>query len=561
MKQSMITADYIFETSWEVCNKVGGIYTVLSTQARTLQQSHKDHIIYIGPDLWKGKTNATFLEDTELLADWRTKATEANIPVRAGRWNIPGKPVVFLVDYTPLFKVKNEVYGKMWADFGVDSIHAYGDYDESCMFSLGAAKLAECICNHFLSPTDRVVFQAHEWMSGCGMLYIRKHCPQVGTVFTTHATSIGRSITTNDKPLYDYFKGYDGDQMSRELHMESKHSVEKQAALHADCLTTVSEATDKECLQFFGRKSDVILMNGFENDFVPKGAAFTAKRAQARQVILNVANKLMGTHLDERTVILSTSGRNDFRCKGFDVLIDAFAKMQRRAIDREALAIIAVPCWKKGPREDLQARLRSDVTDNAPLPSPYLTHDLYNIDEDRIVATMRNCHLTTDPENHFHVMLVPSYLDGNDGILNLNYYDWLTGCDFCLYPSYYEPWGYTCQESISFGIPCLTTDLAGFGQWVNRQVGHGSTLEDGVAVIHRTDSNYGETSEDIVENIIEYLSLDKRHISSINRKAKALAGKALWKDFIKNYYAAYGVALEKASHRHPYSQIIISDEH
>ena len=552
MKENVQISNCIFETSWEVCNKVGGIYTVLSTQARTLQHDYKDHIYYIGPDIWKNKekTNSSFEEDTMLLKDWREKANEEGIPTRVGRWNVPGQPIVFLVDYSVFMKVKNEVYARMWSDFGVDSLKAYGDYDESCMFSLAAAKFVECVFTHFMAPTDNVVYQAHEWMSGCGLLYIQKHCPAIGTVFTTHATSIGRSITTNEKPLYDYFKGYDGDQMAQELHMEAKHSIEKQAALHADCLTTVSEATDKECEQFFGRKSDVILMNGFEDDFVPKGLLFKKKRDKAREIILNVANKLLGTQMNsEHTVILSSSGRNDFRCKGFDVLIDAFAKIQKQELKQDVLALIVVPCWTKEARQDLQKRLVSKNVNKTPLEAPFITHWLYNMDSDRIIATMRNCGVSANGNCRFHVIVCPTYLDGKDGIFNLNYYDWLIGNDFCLYPSYYEPWGYTCLESISFGIPCLTTDLSGFGQWVNKQLGHEGQLQDGVAVIHRSDSNYEAAAQSIVATIHKFISLNKDQRNAINRNAVKIAHKALWKDFIKNYYVAYDVALSKAKHR------------
>ncbi len=549
MKSTDKKPAYIFATSWEVCNKVGGIYTVLSTQARMLQHDCKDRIFYIGPDLWKGKENPDFAEDAQLLKEWNEQAAAEGISVRTGRWNVPGSPIVFLVDYSALFEKKNDVYGAMWNDYRVDSLKAYGDYDEACMFSLAAGKLAECIYRHFLQDDKGgVVYQAHEWMSGCGMLYIKKHCPEIGCVFTTHATSIGRSITTNDKPLYDYFKGYNGDQMAGELHMEAKHSIEKQAALHADCLTTVSHATDLECKQFFGKASDVILPNGFEEKFVPKGRLYTSRRKVARDTIINVANCLMGTQMEaEKTFIFSTSGRNDFRCKGFDVLIDAFARMQRYGLQQEALAVIAVPCWKKEARHDLLDRLNGNDRSRTPLPDAFITHELYNMGDDRIVNTLRAYGIRTDKDCRFHVMFVPSYLDGNDGILNLNYYDWLIGCDYCLYPSYYEPWGYTCLESIAFGIPCLTTCLSGFGQWANETVGHTSRLEDGVAVIDRTDSSYEDTARAIACSMDNFMKLTPAQRKAAGEKAKALAAKASWKHFIKHYYEAYETALRNAS--------------
>ena len=126
-----LAPDYIFETSWEVCNKVGGIYTVLSTRANTLQTQFKDKTIFIGPD-WEDKNNPDFIENASLLKAWKQHASEKeNLQIRVGRWNIPGKPIVILINFQPYFDKKDELYAQMWNDFRVDSLHAYGDYDES----------------------------------------------------------------------------------------------------------------------------------------------------------------------------------------------------------------------------------------------------------------------------------------------------------------------------------------------------------------------------------------------------------------------------------------------
>ena len=233
--------DYIFEASWEVCNKVGGIYTVLSTRAKTLQDKFHDKVIFIGPDFWRDKENPLFIESDNLCRAWKEHAKAADkLNVRVGRWNIPGEPIVILVDFKPFFEYKNEIYTEAWNRYQVDSLHAYGDYDEASMFSLAAAKVVESFYRYNLTETDKVVYQAHEWMTGLGALFLQTYVPEIATIFTTHATSIGRSIAGNNKPLYDYLFAYDGDQMARELNMESKHSIEKQTAHYVDCFTTVS---------------------------------------------------------------------------------------------------------------------------------------------------------------------------------------------------------------------------------------------------------------------------------------------------------------------------------
>ena len=204
MNQTTILPDVVFETSWEVCNKVGGIYTVLSTRAKTLQQQLKDNLIFIGPDLGQGgKANPLFIEDKKIHKDWKKSLQEIGLPIRIGRWDIPGQPLTVLVDFQPLFAQKDEIYGRAWELFQVDSLHAYGDYDEASMFSYAAGKVAEVITQQSYSG-KRVIYQAHEWMSGLGMLFLQHNCPEVRTIFTTHATSIGRSIAGNNKLLYAY---------------------------------------------------------------------------------------------------------------------------------------------------------------------------------------------------------------------------------------------------------------------------------------------------------------------------------------------------------------------
>lgn len=553
MAQTKLNPSVIFETSWEVCNKVGGIYTVLSSRANTLQQSHADKVFFIGPDVWQGKENPLFKENKRLLTKWKKAAAEAGVNARIGRWNVPGAPIAILVDFQPFFDVKNDIYAEAWDAFQVDSLHAYGDYDEASMFSYAAGKFVEAVVKAELLKGEGIIYQAHEWMSGLGMLFLKKECPEVATIFTTHATSIGRSIAGNNKLLYKYFHGYNGDQMAAELSMEAKHSIEKQSAHGADCFTTVSMFTDRECKQLLDKPADVVLPNGFENDFVPKGAAFTKKRKEARQCILNVASKLIGEELDDTTLIVSTSGRNDFRCKGFDVYMEALAQLNARMktlaqaeeelVSQKVLALIEVPCWTKEPRQDLLARLNGTDKSEGGLHTPMITHDLHNLNEDRILCLIKQLGLWNTKNDAVKVILVPCYLEGADGIFNMPYYDLLTANDLCLYPSYYEPWGYTPLESCAFKAPCITTDLSGFGQWVNDVLGYQGELSDGVKVIHRDDDNYFDVSREMCEAIEAMMRMPLKDRATLCKKAAALADKAQWKNFIKHYFEAYDFAL------------------
>lgn len=544
MAKNQQLPDVVFETSWEVCNKVGGIYTVLSSRAKTLKEKFGDNLIFVGPDIWGAKGTELFTEDKKLYPEWRQAIRREGFSVKIGRWNIPGNPVAALVDFSTFFEHKNSIYAQAWENFQVDSLHAYGDYDEASMFSYAAGRFAEIVVKQYLK-TKKVIYQAHEWMSGLGMLFLKQQCPQVKTIFTTHATSIGRSISGNNKLLYEYFYGYNGDQMARELNMEAKHCIEKQSAHRADCFTTVSHFTNRECKQLLDKPADVVLPNGFELDFVPKSAAFTKIRKDVRRRILHTVSLLIGETLPDDTLIISTSGRNDFRCKGFDVYLEAMRQLKERLRGREkkVLSLIEVPCWLYGPRTDLKARLKANEVCDTPLDTPIITHDLYNLNEDRILCLMKDLGLTNTPDSNVKVVLVPCYLDGHDGIFNMHYYDVLTANDLTLYPSYYEPWGYTPLESVAFKTPCITTDLSGFGQWVNEVLGRDGKIEDGVEVLHRDDRNYYECASAVCDVVEKYLYASHDEVDSMRRNASKFATKAQWKNFIKYYLEAYHFAL------------------
>ncbi len=551
MAKKQLMPDYIFESSWEVCNKVGGIYTVLSTRAKTLQEALQDKIIFIGPDFWKEQESPYFKEDNSLFADWQGEAKEQGLKIRVGRWTIPGEPISILVDFNPFFEKKDQIYGWLWEHYGVDSLHAYGDYDEASMFSYAAALVVESFYHHYLDNSKKVIYHANEWMCGLGALYINNKLPEIGTIFTTHATSIGRSIAGNMKPLYDYLFAYNGDQMAGELNMQSKHSIEKQTAHYVDCFTTVSDITAKECVELLDKPVDVVLPNGFDDSFVPSSSQkFAQKRKAARRKMLDIANALLGENLDDDTLLVSTSGRYEFRNKGIDVFVEAMNRLLRdRDLKKKVVAFIEVPGWVGEPRKDLQERLESGKKYDTPLDVPQVTHWLHNMSHDNVLGMMKYYDMHNRKDEKVKVIFLPCYLDGNDGIVNMTYYDVVLGNDLCIYPSYYEPWGYTPLEAVAFKVPCITTDLAGFGLWANSVFGHEGQLADGVKVIHRTDYNYSEVADIIKETVATYSAMSKKEVDACRKHAGDLSKKALWSEFIKYYYEAYDIALTKAEER------------
>ena len=540
--------EYIFESSWEVCNMVGGIYTVLSTRSATLQAAYQDKLVFIGPDVWSGKENPYFEEDKNLYPDWvKFTVDQYQLSIRVGRWRVPGNPIAVLVDYMPLMAQKNEIYGRVWEDFGVNSLAAYGDYDESSMFGYASGIVIESYFRYFrLKTSNRVVAHFNEWMTTFGAFYIQKRIPCIATLFTTHATSIGRSIAGNHKPLYDYLTDYNGDQMAYELNMESKHSTEKIAAHIVDCFTTVSDITAKECTQLLQKAPHIVTPNGFENDFVPSKNKFKQKRKEARETLRTVAETLLGYSLSNDVLFVATAGRYEYKNKGIDTFIEALKRVAEHSETRkETVAFIMVPAHIAGLRTDLAYTLNHP---NTKLYSwnRFTTHELYDYENDNVMSALRWFHFTNQQHEKVKIIFVPSYLNGSDGIFNKTYYELLIGMDLTVFPSYYEPWGYTPLESVAFSVPTITTDLSGFGQWASPNP---CSIETGVGVIHRSDYNGYEVATHIGDMIRAYAELSEKEQEIVRKKAAAIAEKALWKYFIVYYEEAYKIALNNAESR------------
>lgn len=541
--------DLLFETSWEVCNKIGGIYTVLSTKARELREVYGDKLIFIGPDVWSDENpSPAFIQRKTLLKNASSKLSlPFDISIRIGRWDIPGSPIVVLVRFHSMFEHLNKIYGEMWERFGVDSLNAYGDYDESCAFAVASAIVAMKLSEYLKADPAKVIAHFDEWTTGMGLLYLKANMPEAATVFTTHATSIGRSICGNGKNLYQYFEGYNGDQMARELNMVAKHSLEKSAAKQADCFTTVSDVTARECKQLLDVAPDIVTPNGFEPDFVAESEKYLKFRKDGREKLLKIASMMIGKDLKQDTPIIATSGRNEYRNKGLDLFIDSMIQLgeHHNPESKNIIALVMVPAWVKEPDGQLLFDVlygSSDLRDRM-----IMTHRLNNEDSDNVCCRLRAAYAEGRGGN-VKVLYIPCYLDGHDGIVDISYYDLLPALDLTVFPSYYEPWGYTPLESIAFSIPTITTDKAGFGQWIAANFKEGID-KCGVAVIKREDTTYLENADQIASTAAQYLSLSEKKRKKVGEAACATSRKADWKFFIENYFKAFEIALNNADKR------------
>src|SRR5512133_2377092 len=368
--------ELIFETSWEVCNKVGGIHTVLSTKALNIINELKDNYVLIGPDVWREDVkNPEFMPDETLFAEWRAKATLEGLRVKTGRWNIAGKPIVILIDFTPYFGQQNEIFAGFWETYKLDSITGQWDYIEPALFGYAAGKLIESFTS-FYRERHNIIAQFHEWMTGTGILYLKKHAPWIATSFTTHATVLGRCIAGNNRPLYGKMESYNPVQIAREFNVVAKQSLEKISAAEADVFTTVSQITSRECSHFLGKEVDMVTPNGFEDSFVPANERFAEARELARLKLRNVAEALLGYRIADDSVFVVTSGRYEFRNKGIDVFLNSLGKLQKdNKSSRECIAFILIPAYHKGPRQDIIDIIYNKGPVNT--GDKYLTHSLH----------------------------------------------------------------------------------------------------------------------------------------------------------------------------------------
>ncbi len=546
-EENILTPDYLFEVSWEVCNKVGGIYTVISSKAKGLAESLKNNYILIGPDVWKEtRVNPEFIEDKYLYKSWREEAENNGLKFKIGYWNIAGRPVVILVDFTQYFTKKDEIFSKLWEKYKVDSYTGQWDYIEPALFGIAASVVIRSFYDYHVVASDRIVAQFHEWMTGAGILPLKDNTPQIATVFTTHATALGRSIAGNGMPLYSQLENFESETLAKTLGIVSKFSLEKSSAKYADCFTTVSEITAKECAHFLDKEVDTVTPNGFDDAFVPGNEDFSGKRSLARESLKKVTESLLNQRLDDNTLYLLNSGRYEFHNKGIDLYIDALGQLNKnQELSQNVVAYVAIPADHSGPSYDLLNRL-AQPNFNEPLSGVCCTHNLNNYDADAMVQRIKANNLNNSPSDKVKVVVVPCYLDGHDGIFNLNYYDFLIGFDMTVFPSYYEPWGYTPLESIAFHIPTITTTLAGFGLWVQTNFGDTDSF---VGVISRTDDNKEDVAGMIVKQLLTFIRLSEEEKKAVRKKAHELSCHALWEEMVNHYHSAYDLALKKSAAR------------
>jgi len=580
----------LFEASWEVCNKVGGIYTVVKSKAASMKENIKNYIL-IGP-YFKDKADIEFTPK-EAPANFKKVFEELEkegIKCHYGIWNTPCEPITILLDTSGYANNKDSLKKMYWDNYKIDSLFSGWDFEEPLVWASAVGRMIEKL------NIDKSSVQCHEWLAGFAILYLKSKNVKIGTVFTTHATMLGRTLCAHGWNLYDNLKELNPEAEAKRYGVIDKFSTEKACALNSEVFTTVSEITGIEAEKILGRKPDILVLNGLDMERFPTIEETSVKHIDNRDLIREFLSYYFFPYyafdMDEN-LIYFVVGRYEYKNKGLDILTEALGKLNERLKRENSKKTITVFYWipgdTKGIRNDVlenktfyrhirnyiirhSEELQKNIIKNVlsqkqtydeneifskefmqnnkkhilrfkrkGLP-PLCTHDLNNENDD-IIKGFRENGLTNKKEDKVKVIFYPVYLNGTDGLIDLQYYDALVGCHLGIFPSYYEPWGYTPLESAALGVPAITTDLAGFGRFIKAKDKRVDT--SGIYVLKR----FGITKEDVVKNftdvLFNYSSLNRHERVNNKVNAKELAEYANWKELVNNYFDAHKLAVKK----------------
>lgn len=546
--QQPIEQTTLFEVSWEVCNKVGGIYTVVTTKAPQATKTFGDNYYLIGPDLGN---NAEFQEtDEECWGPLNQSLSIRSLHCRFGRWQIPGNPKVILVNFKDRYN-QNQLLYEFWNRYGVDSMSGGWDYVEPVMFGSACGEVINIAIKTIVEPMGgKSIAHFHEWMCGSGLLTIKQLSPDTGTVFTTHATILGRSMAGAGIDIYENLSQINPQREAAAYNITSKHSMETISAREADYFTTVSEITADEAEALLGRRPDIITPNGLDLHTITDFSVEPSVMEKSREAILNRVSMFLGQKLPDQTRIMIISGRYEFHNKGFDVFLDALGNAEQ-ALRNSTTYILALFTAMGGHSGITQYALENhfETHDVAPsIPLLLTTHHVYNIEQDQIITKCIRLGLTNYPESRVKLLFIPALLDGNDGFFNMSYEKILSGCDLGVFPSWYEPWGYTPQESAAHAVPTVTTDLSGFGMWV-RKLQENNHITDGISVIHRLHMPYEDTVNTLNTIILDYATYSEDKLREHRIAVRNVSEECSWEKFFPFYTQAYHAALSVANDR------------
>ncbi len=588
--------DMFFEASWEVCNKVGGIYTVVKSKIELMVSYYgKQNYVLIGPYFPDKKEFVESVCSPDMKRIFDELATEG-IHCHFGHWLTKGEPQTILIDYNDFTNQNDDIKTDLYEGFGIDSLGSdFFDFDTPLIWSRAVGKLLEKI--KAVHPKEKIVAQFHEWMAGGAALYLRKNKIDIGTVFTTHATMLGRAMASANVDLYAVFDKIDPEEEARKRGVLSKWQMEKACAEHSSVFTTVSEITGLEAEKLLGIKPDVLLLNGLDMNKFPTFEEVSVKHKAMKSKVQDFCMHYFFPYQTfdlDNTLFFFICGRYEYHDKGMDIMTEALGQlnehMKKEHPNKTVVTFFWVPANQrtirtevlenqtyfrnlKGLLEDhsqeVNTRIMSSLINDRRLTRknifkedflhdikkklnllkregtpPLCTHEMYDEENDPILNGLKKNGLMNKPEDRVKAVFYPVYLTGDDRLLNTDYKDSMMACHLGIFPSYYEPWGYTPLEAAAVGIAAITTDLAGFGRYIQERYPDDDPNR-GIFVIKRKDRLYEDAREDLLKVFKRYLHLDVHDRIRNKIRANKLAFTADWKFLAENYIKAHNLAVER----------------
>lgn len=587
-------ADLLLEISWEVCNKIGGINTVLATKAAQMISRYQDGYFLVGPYIESGIKNN--LEEMSPKG-WMKKAfdnlKDQGIVCHFGKWLIEGEPQVILIDFSALWPNVNRYKKELWDDYRIDSMNSGFDFDEPAVWSYAAARLVEQVV--LLNPAKKTAIHCHEWLAGAALLFAKKFGVELGSVFTTHATTLGRSLAFAGREFYEGIENIDSLKEAYQYNVHPKHLLEAAAARECSVFTTVSEITGVECKYFLGREPDVFLPNGLDAggylSFEEAAIKHRIQRGRIREFLFY--NFFPHYTFDPKeTLFYFLMARYEFHAKGIDSFITALGdlnqRLKREKSPRTVVAFLWVPAQTKGihpdlvenrgnyfdikefinenssdlmenftyslfaqrdlksadvfdsePHRELDRRLRKTRRAGVPLNC---THELEHRD-DEIIRALAQAGLGNKKEDSVKVVFYPAYLTGTDRLLNLTMREAIQGCHLGVFPSYYEPWGYTPLEAAAEGVPAVTADSSGLGRFLESLPR--DEQNPGIYIVNNFAKSADEVAAQLGDILYRYATMSRHQRVENKINARKLVNNFDWANLAENYVAAHNLAIKK----------------
>lgn len=586
----------VFEISWEVCNKVGGIFTVLSSKSRQMKEYYGENYFLVGPYI-PDSSKKTFKEEAipENYKNLYNELKDKGIIFHYGTWLENGEPKVLLVDYRNFWSQINDIKREIWENFGLDSLNSPYDFNEPVLWSWAVGILMEGLGK--IHNDKKIVLHAHEWLSGGAVLYLKKIKSNIATVFTTHATTLGRTLAGHRSDLYSILKNINPRDESYKYGVNAKHGLEKITAHTCDTFTTVSQITSLEAKYILEKEADVLLPNGLDMSKFASFEELTLRHSTYRNKLREFALYYFFPYYNidlKNTLFFFTASRYEFHNKGLDIFIETLGKlnekMKRDKSDKTVVTFFWVPASVNGIRQEvIEAReafqdikdlldekeggihenLLYAIASNNKInektifendvlldikkkiiqlksksgSAPLSTHELQNPESDPILNAFKQAGLMNKEEDRVKVIFYPIYLSGADGLSDFDYYQSIQACHLGVFPSYYEPWGYTPLETAALGVSSLTSNLSGFGRYFYEKLY--DKKDPGIYILDLENKQRDEMMKNFLEILYDYTLLDKKDRIDNKIQAREVAFMADWKNFAENYIDAHNLAIEK----------------